>query len=383
MRSKAHLFVTSVVTCFLIISMTAFGDLVSEVQAGMQGDPVLQKHEQMPDLVSVLELNIRGFSDFGFSVPIMDEEYSSTFTLGELDFFMTSEIGERVSFLAETVFYFSYFSPNTNRQFFTLQRASLKYSLSDILNITIGKNHTALGYWNHTFHHGSWFQTTILRPEVYRFEYEGGVLPVHSVGIELSGAKAFDALDVEYHLGVFNGRGRTSLESQFVNDLNDSKAINALLSLKPHFAKGLKLGANIYRDTIPPDPLVLTRTDEIDEQILGGHVAYIYKGTELIGEVFQIHHDDKTSGKEFDTVGYYLQASHKIKKFTPYYRFDSLDFEDGDPFFTLRNFDISIHTLGLKWDVFTWNALKLEYSASDEQDEDNEHSMRVNSSFAF
>lgn len=54
-------------------------------------------------------------------------------------------------------------------------------------NIGVGKYHTALGYWNHTYHHGTWLQSSILRPEIYLFEFQGGILPDHSVGVEVFG----------------------------------------------------------------------------------------------------------------------------------------------------------------------------------------------------
>ena len=46
-------------------------------------------------------------------------------------------------------------------------------------NVSIGRGHTAMGYWNQTFHHGKWFQTTTDRPAIYRFEDDIGILPVH------------------------------------------------------------------------------------------------------------------------------------------------------------------------------------------------------------
>jgi hypothetical protein len=47
--------------------------------------------------------------------------------------------------------------------------------------------HTPLGYWNQYYHHGAWFQATATRPEMYLFEDDGGILPVHEIGIEASG----------------------------------------------------------------------------------------------------------------------------------------------------------------------------------------------------
>ncbi|WDT80500.1 MAG: hypothetical protein MPW14_01455 [Candidatus Manganitrophus sp.] len=133
-----------------------------------------------------------------------------------------------------------------NRLVFEMQRVILKYSFSDLVNLQIGRMHTALGYWNHTFHHGTWLQTTVLRPEIYRFdEYDHGLLPVHSVGVEFFGTKAFRPLHLEYHLGVTNGRGKTTNTADAIQNLrddNDSKAFNFLLGLTPRLIEGLQVG---------------------------------------------------------------------------------------------------------------------------------------------
>lgn len=357
--------------------------LSGEVQT-LRGKPeevVPGEESEFAGLINIPRLKMKGFSDIGFSAKTTSGADSNTFSLGTVDLFITSEVADRVSFLAETDFEFN---TDTNEGNFELERANLKYSLSDLFNIKIGRMHTPLGYWNQSYHHGTWLQTTVFRPEIYKFEDdEGGFLPVHSVGMELLGTKEFAAFGLEYNLDVLNGRGRTRTGVQNVEDKNDSKAVNLLLSLRPHSVEGLKLGANIYADRIPANPGVSTRTRQIDELILGGYATYIRDKVELLGELFSIRHDDKTSGKDFDTLGFYLQGGYKIDEFTPYYRFDFIDFANGDPYFTPLDIDIRKHTLGLRWDIFDWNALKFEYSFTDKEHSDNEHSFTVNSSFTF
>lgn len=343
-------------------------------------EPVAAEETEFEEASGVPELKLKGFADMGFSAKVTDNGDNTSFSRGQLDLFITSEITDKISFLAEPVFESD---ADTNSQEFELERAELKYSFSDLLNIKIGRMHTPLGYWNQAFHHGTWLQTTIFRPEVYNFEDLGGILPVHSVGIEMLGTKSFDPFDLDYNLGILNGRGRTRTTIQNAKDENDSKAINALIGLRPYFIEGLKIGANIYYDKIPSNPTVSTRTSRIDELILGGHLIYLHNNLELMGEFFDMRHEDKTSGRDFDTTGLYLQAGYKVNKLTPYYRFDFIDFGDGDPYFVPDDFDIKRHTLGLRWDAFTWNALKFEYSFSDKKRRDDEHLVTANSSFTF
>lgn len=382
MMSRTFLVAVSIATWLLSVPGMA------SCEPGPEMEHISEEDGGAPGAVDIPKLKIRGFSDLLFKLKITKGEDTSTFALGEVDLFITSEISDRVNFLTEAVFYPEIETDEPgyeleNHPDFELQRVTLKYSLSDLFNIAIGRMHTPLGYWNHAYHHGTWLQMTIFRPEIYRFEYVGGVLPVHSVGIQFYGTEEFGAFDLEYHLGVLNGRGKTIDEVQNFKDENASKAVSALLSLKPHFPEGLQLGTAIYFDRIPPDPPNLARTASIAERMVGGHLVYLSHQWVLLGELFKIDHSDRTSGNDFDTLGYYLQVGYRIDKVTPYYRYDFINFGDGDPYFIPSQTDISKHTLGLRWDILTWNALKFEYSFTDQKDRDQEHSVTANTSFTF
>jgi hypothetical protein len=240
--------------------------------------------------------------------------------------------------------------------------------------------HTPIGYWNHAYHHGTWLQTTIIRPEIFR--YDQAYVPIHSFGIELFGVKSFNSYDAEYALDILNGRGKTPTEVVRVQDYNNSKAVNLHLNLKPHFIEGLQLGASLYLDTIPPDPLIVTRTGSIYERIVGGQAVYYHANVELLGELLSIYHDDDTSKKVYQTTGFYLQGGYKIGRFTPYYRFDFMNFTDGEPYFTVTD-DLTKHTAGLRWDIATWNALKFEYCFTNRRHSNDVQAIAINSSFTF
>lgn len=358
---------------------TAFPEEDLKTGPGTQATDLSEEDPQGPALTDLPKLQIKGFSDVGF-IASSDDENSNTFTLGSVDFFVTSDVSDKVSFLTEIVFEFE---TDENEAVFDLERVTLTYSLSDAFKIRMGRMHTPLGYWNQAYHHGAWFQTTVFRPVVYLFEDDGGILPIHSVGVELFGVKAFESLELEYHLGVLDGRGKAPDEVQIVRDNNDSKAVNVLLSVAPRFMEELRAGVHLYLDRIPPDPDDPARAETLEERIIGGHVIYIHDPVELLSELFEIRHDDRSSDQKFNTAGYYLQAGYRINKLTPYYRFDSLNTEAGDPFFASQTSDVRKHTFGLRWDLFTWNAFKLEYSLTDRKDQDDEGSVMINSSFVF
>lgn len=311
------------------------------------------------------------------------EERSNTFTMGQFDVFLTARLTDRLSILAENVVEFGEHHGESEIEL-CLERLWIKYELSDLLKLKVGRMHFATGYWNTAYHHGTWLQTSIFRPQMLKWEHDmDSVLPMHMVGLEFSGGLSGDNLAVEYILQVVNGRGRKSHEVQMVQDDNDHKATNFYLRLEPAFIPGLQLGGNIYYDKIPPDPDEPTRVKEINELIWGGYLAYLQGDYELLAEALQIEHEDKTSAEDFKTIATYVQAGYQINSFKPYYRFDHVDYEVGDPFYSPHTFDLKQHTLGLRWDVVSWNAIKLEGSFSDWKGKSDSKAIAINTSFHF
>ncbi len=190
-------------------------------------------------------------------------------------------------------------------------------------------------------------------------------------------------MGVEYDLGVANGRGETRTKMQNIQGRNDAKAFHARLSLAPELVPGLKVGLSTYVDKIPANASAAARNGEIEEFILGGHLAYFKEDVELLAELLHIHHDDEVSQKNYDTLGGYAQAAYRFGKWKPYYRFEVIDFGGGDPSYAPSDIDIAKHTFGVRWDPLTWNAIKLEYSYSERDDANDTHAVTVQSALTF
>ncbi len=348
------------------------------------------------------KLTIKGFADHSYNLAFSPSgEVVSQFDEGVPDFFFLAGLTDRASILIEWDFHFH---DNSELIHGHLERTQIRYAFSDLMNLTVGVGHTPLGYWNETYHHGSWLQTTIDRPDMYLFERpnvdKGGILPNHSTGLELGGVFPFELADVNYNFGLYNGRPRVrnGTAGSGSGDNNDFKAVNVLLSLQPHAVPGLRLGGNVYVDRIPNTGRTRAAggvPEDIDEFILGGHVTYVHEGTELLFELFNINHDNNDLEQTFKTLAGYVQGSYQMGKFTPYYRMDLIDLGNGDPFYdvfsqatglrTKSNPILDHHkqTLGLRWDVFSWNALKFEYSYTGNNEALDEHRLAVNTSYAF
>jgi hypothetical protein len=313
-------------------------------------------------------LSLRGFGQMQYAVeqirPRMGyhRDSENQFALGDLDLFITSQIAEDVTFLNELLFEF--LEDGENR--IDVERLLLRYQAADWFVVSAGRSHTALGYWNQRYHHGTWLQATADRPLIFEFEDEGGILPMHFVGIELGGTVELGQSSLSYAAALANGRGRLAEPIQLIEDEDDSKLVSLSATLSPFEDFGF--GFTVLSDRIPAAPdLDPSRRRSIDELIYGGHVFYQVHPYDLVAELVAIRHDDQTSGSVFDHYGGYVQLGRAFGAWMPYYRYDFLNIGGGDPFY--MDFttgepmveDTIQHTLGLRWNVRSYLALKAEY----------------------
>lgn len=290
------------------------------------------------------------------------------FSLGEFDLFMTSKLSNRISFLNETVFEFE----RSGNVEIDIERLMIHYDVNTLLKIDVGKFFLPIGYWVPTYNHGVWFQTTMDRPDIVNFQDKGGPLPTHDTGIKVSGSALLEGFDLNYACAISNGRGVNTTQRQNFDDMNDKKALSLQFEVQPHVVEGLRLGPSVYYDVIPEDETNPNRENEIREIIYGGHIVYTIKNIELLSEVFEINHDE-FSGGVFNTIGGYAQFAYIIDKFKPYYRYDYIDYSNDDQFYReseLNFLDTNKHTIGLRYELSHFNAIKFEYSHGVFDDED-------------
>jgi hypothetical protein len=314
-------------------------------------------------------LTLRAFSNIDFAVH--EEAEPTTFALGQVDLFFASALSPDISVLAEIAVEFEEHETGLD-----VERIQFKWSPSSLFSLAAGRMHTPLGYWNQTFHHGTWFQTTERRPSMYLFEDDGGILPIHGVGLEAAGVWHAPAVDLKYNLSLVNGRGASSEDVVHVQDATDAKAVNVWLALAPTELPGFEVGGSGYFDSIPPDGTV--RTASMREHIVTGYVAYQHSGVELLAEGSRIQH--RLDANDFRTSAAYVQASWQHGRYRPYYRFDLVDVAADDPY--LPHVDDRIHTLGLRVDASAWVALKGEYHLLRRAGETT-HAARAQVAFTF
>jgi hypothetical protein len=324
------------------------------------------------------KLQIRGFGHIGYEYNESSLGNENNFSLGGVDFFITSQVADKLSFITEILFEFEEDGENV----LDVERLLLKYEPLNWLNISLGRGHTALGFWNRNYHHGTHLQTTVARPTLFNFEDDDGILPIHFVGLELSGNFKMPFGLVTYYANVANGRGKTTEEIQLVEDGNNDKMFSLMLSLEPKNMEGFGFGGNILYDVIPGNPAgTPSRQNEITEFMVGVHLYYIDQKIEFISELQVIEHEDT---RDYYHNGGYTQFAYRFGDVIPYYRFDFMNIENGDPYFIgLPGIEDSIqHTVGFRFDWFAYSALKLEYRYMD-ADSGASNTISGQVSFAF
>jgi hypothetical protein len=327
-------------------------------------------------------LTLRGFSDVTFESKDVHKRHGphrnkSFFAIGQYDLFITSKLNERIGFLGETVFEAI---GEEHAMEVDVERLLVEYSFGDFLKVSLGRFHTPLGYWLTAYHHGRWLHTPIFRPELFRWEDEHGILPMHGVGVMADGKIDLGKWELGYALALSNGRGRTREDVQNTTDLNNDKAVDVRLSLSHESIPGLTVGWSFYRDKIPKSSEAPVHRG-MDELIYGPYITYLRGNYELLAEGLNIHHEEKGGGN-YNTLGYYIQLARRWGKFKPYYRLDRINFARGDPFYGPNPVSILKNTLGLRYDLSSFNALKFEYSFSDTT-EGNTNAIAFQSAFSF
>ncbi|MEY3405453.1 MAG: hypothetical protein RL161_883, partial [Bacteroidota bacterium] len=146
-------------------------------------------------------LNYYGAIEFTANRP--NGPYNTFFTLGEQDFFITSRITDRISFLGETVVKFD---PKSGTTFSpSIERAQMKFDYYKNHSLIVGKIHSPVNYWNDVYHHGRVFFPTIDRQVACSH-----FIPLHTVGARFMG-QGLGKLTFGDDFGVGNGSSSSAV----------------------------------------------------------------------------------------------------------------------------------------------------------------------------
>ena len=321
-------------------------------------------------LVANAKLVFKGFSEVGFNYSKTSAASSNSFFIGKIDLFMTKSLSDKVRFLGEVAFELN----ESNSGAVDPERLWIQYEVNPWLKIKVGRVHTALGYWNNLYHHGSYLQTTVNRPHIYEFEEDGGILPTHSTGIEFRGQGSCGDARCGYIANLANGRGPEPEPPQGIDDADHSKAVSLLVYYE--LENGIQFGFNIYSDHMPGGTKTTQAADSTgtvkettttlpqgEELILGTHFVWIADQVEFLTEYIRIQHKYNTTGDaDANLDGFYGQLAYHISDYyMPYLRFEFLKTDVTDVY-TNTSDDREISILGLKYELTANSSLKAEFS---------------------
>jgi hypothetical protein len=325
-----------------------------------QADNVMSERMDMGKTL----LKIRGFGDISLHGGSTKGDNTS-FSLGQLDLFVSSDISDKYKFLSEIVFeagpnnYYGVISGPPNTFGVDIERYLLVYSRNDYFNLTAGRGHTAIGYYNTAYHHSTWLQTTTGRPFLFDFEDHGGILPIHLVGVSASGIIPSGRLGLHYVAEIGNQReSRNALvEEPVTNEIADTnhKAFNVALFARPEAMRGFQSGVSLYHDVLAP-----ANAAKIGETILAAHAVLIKPKYEWLSEAVLDRHVLQGSGASFNTPAFYTQLSRQYGLSRPYIRYQYLNAANYEPLFP----DVALRhgpSIGLRFDASESVALKLQY----------------------
>ena len=316
-------------------------------------------------LTSANRIDLNFFGDVSAT---QRKDQKAVFAVGPLGFQVTAHLAEGL--IGRTEFAMSYQHSET---VLDVERAYLEYRTAR-WTLAAGRTHADLGYWNNAFHHGRWLQLTINRPHVLRFEDEGGMLPVHAVGVSASYGPPRGDSGLEVSVGVSNGHGRTIERIQAEDDNNWAKAILVRIGTVAIGHPALRVGINIAVDTIAPEAVTvrpLLPDKSIVELVTGAYVAFRGERLLVFSEIYNVLHHG--GGSSWQTTDGFLIAGYRFNQFIP---FGELEARHGDgltdPFYnpgpaidseSVAPANFVEGTVGLRYELSAWSALKLELAA--------------------
>ncbi|MBI5194251.1 MAG: hypothetical protein HZA08_12545 [Nitrospirae bacterium] len=337
------------------------------------------------------ELN--GFTDVSFTKSEKGgpaELRNGNFAFGTLDLYLAQTL-EDTEVLVELIV--------EDGDILDLERVSVGYTFSDEFRIRAGRFHTPLGFWNTSYHHGVQLQPTIKRPEILKFEDEGGMIPAHMIGAYFSGRAGSFAGPIEYGVLIGNGpritdyenRGKNSLVPNNTEDNNIGKAIAFHAAISPEAIEGLKVGFSGHISRVQTDSKALDANKDgtvdnpvdVDQTILAAAVKYTLGNIDLSGEYFSIK--NKNHGGMTDTNNaYYGLATYSINdRFIPYLMYDKVLVDHDNPYSkSLGTQDTVNLTAGVRYNINYRSSIKGELRNIDMSGDDwNEYAVQWSLAF--
>lgn len=336
-------------SAFIFYTLISFSHFVSS-QPEFDGELIL-----FPHLESEFNSNLDNLSSLD------NDEYRYG-----VDLFATFEY-DRLLFLGE------YLLSKDEQEF---ERIQLGWLFDNNDRAWLGRFHNPIGFWNSHYHHGDYLEAAISRPAIAEFEDDGGLLPMHLAGILYEGQIEKDDHGLGYIFALAAGAELDHGALEAWNVLEPSATdhdISATINLyyEPELYAPGRYGVFANYSEIPVN---IPGINEIRQVITGGYGNWESDPWHVLASIYYVHN------KLHQTVGTsrgsflhaYIQPEYKLsQKWTLFGRWEETIADKNDAYLTLfPEFTEDRLLVGIRFDVFNKNALKLEVSNNQNNNDD-------------
>ena len=233
-----------------------------------------------------------------------------------------------------------------------------------------GRVHNPDNYWNTTFHHGQYLQTSISRPWSNRYEDEGGPLLAHTTGMLFEIENHYDAGSAwNAYLSVGVGAHlEEDLEpfDLFSPSSDHGFSLHGRLAYLPDFLGQNQVGLIGSFDEIniidTPTGATLPIPGSIEQFSIGVYGDWQWNGTRMISEFRYIHNElEYPESSNEHILSFYAYVEQRLNDaWTVYGRMDLIDGGDSAYLDFLEDSLSDQWVGGIRWDFSRRQALTLE-----------------------
>lgn len=345
-------------------------------------EPIQAEVETPADSHTLGPVEFRGFSDFDYGRAWFEKQPPTglvgsphSFNVGDFDLFTNTRISEHWSVLGEVLVT----SDFSNEFSVEMDRLLFSYKPSEYFNFGFGKFNTALGYYPAAFNRARYFQTATSRPIMYGDEDNGGILPVHSIGLTSTGKIPSGVLGLHWIAELLNGRASAHPDVPVQNfvDEGNGKAVNFALYAKPLGWRGFQTGFSVYHDTLHPEGL-----PTIGENVYTAHAVYVGAKLEFLNEASIVRHTLKGTSEVYRSLTGYSQLSYAFGKLRPFVRYDYQNVPSSEPLFVNIG-RMNGPSFGINRHVSNYVVLKLQYGRLNQLGHPTANDLQAQLAFAF
>ncbi|VAW65135.1 hypothetical protein MNBD_GAMMA11-2129 [hydrothermal vent metagenome] len=257
------------------------------------------------------------------------------------------------------------------------ERLQLGYEFSGAATGWLGRFHNPLGFWNTQFHHGTYLQTSISRPEIAKLEHNGGLFPSHITGVLLETTQNLNdgaSLDFSFAAGTSpelraNTGQTVDLVLHPMEVFNPKKGDHRLnLTAQAAYRSGgtynNQLGTFISNVEIS---VAGNSVKKIDLSIAGLFAYWEKQNFNAYSALF-FAKDRVETGLSTRTGSFssgYVQLDYLLQdSWVLFARVEDTFGDAGDPYFELMTqFSPETQVAGIRWDITYTQSLKFEISS--------------------